>query len=101
MADALATIEAVFKKVIPSVPFNYDFVDQEYASKFAVEERIGKLAALFAGLTIRNTLQISDIIQAVSRIGLVNEKQERDTPLYGLVFKVFFYFEQVRTPFSV
>ncbi len=51
-SDALPKIEAVFKKVIPSVPFDYDFIDQEYATKFAAEERIGTLAGVFAGLAI-------------------------------------------------
>ena len=51
-AEALPRIEAVFKKLIPSAPFDYQFADQEYALKFAAEERIGKLAAFFASLAI-------------------------------------------------
>jgi putative ABC transport system permease protein len=50
--QALPKIEAVFKKIIPSAPFEYKFADQEYASKFAAEENIGKLAAVFAILAI-------------------------------------------------
>jgi hypothetical protein len=50
--EALSTIKSVFKKVIPSVPFEYKFVHQEYAAKFAAEERIGHLAAFFASLAI-------------------------------------------------
>jgi hypothetical protein len=52
MSDALRTIESTFKKVIPSAPFEYKFVDQEYAMKFAGEERIGKLATFFGSLAI-------------------------------------------------
>jgi ABC-type antimicrobial peptide transport system permease subunit len=37
---------------MPAVPFEYKFVDQEYALKFAGEERIGKLATFFATLAI-------------------------------------------------
>ncbi|HMG92414.1 MAG TPA: FtsX-like permease family protein [Chryseolinea sp.] len=51
-SDALAKIDAVFKKVIPSAPFDYKFVDEEYALKFAAEERIGKLASFFGTLAI-------------------------------------------------
>ncbi len=51
-SKALPKIEAVFKKLIPSAPFEYKFADQEYAAKFAAEESIGKLAALFAGLAV-------------------------------------------------
>ncbi|SEJ37977.1 ABC-type antimicrobial peptide transport system, permease component [Dyadobacter koreensis] len=50
--SAIKNIEAVFKKYSPDLPFNYQFVDDEYALKFASEERINKLAAVFAGLAI-------------------------------------------------
>ena len=51
-AEALSLAEKVFKKYNPSYPFDYKFVDEEYAQKFQEEQRIGTLAALFAGLTI-------------------------------------------------
>jgi hypothetical protein len=38
---SLPKMEAAFKKVISSVPFDYKFVDEEYGLKFAEEERIG------------------------------------------------------------
>jgi putative ABC transport system permease protein len=52
VAESLASIEAVFKKHTPSVPFDYKFADKEYAKKFATEERIGTLASVFAVLAI-------------------------------------------------
>jgi putative ABC transport system permease protein len=52
MSKALPKIEAVFKKLAPAAPFVYTFVDQDYARKFAAEERIGKLAAFFAVLAV-------------------------------------------------
>ncbi|MFB9842106.1 ABC transporter permease [Mucilaginibacter ginsenosidivorans] len=51
-ADALTAIEATYKKYAPGEPFDYKFVDEEYADKFNNEERIGKLASSFAGLAI-------------------------------------------------
>jgi hypothetical protein len=51
-STAVAQVEEVFQKLIPAVPFEYTFIDQEYALKFAGEERIGKLASLFASLAI-------------------------------------------------
>jgi hypothetical protein len=45
--DALAKAESVFKKYTPDVPFEYSFVDEEYARKFSNEERIGKAGYLF------------------------------------------------------
>jgi hypothetical protein len=50
--EALSKIEAVCKTYSPSVPFTYKFADDEYAKKFANEERIGELAGAFAILAI-------------------------------------------------
>ena len=50
--QALTRIGAVFHEVIPSVPFEYRFADEEYAKKFAAEQRIGNVAAVFAALAI-------------------------------------------------
>ncbi|HEY4936860.1 MAG TPA: FtsX-like permease family protein, partial [Puia sp.] len=52
VAENLKKAEVIFKKYNPSYPFEYNFVDEEYAAKFANEKRTGKLAGLFAGLTI-------------------------------------------------
>jgi len=49
---ALGKIETAFKKYCPSEPFAYKFADDEYARKFATEERVGQLASFFAVLAI-------------------------------------------------
>lgn len=51
-ATALKNIETTFKKYSPDSPFSFQFADQEYALKFAAEERISRLAAIFTGLAI-------------------------------------------------
>ena len=48
----LKLAEKVFKKYNPEYPFNYHFVDEEYARKFEDEKRSATLASLFAALTI-------------------------------------------------
>ena len=50
--NALSKIEPVFKKFNPDQPFEYKFVDEDYAKKFGDEERIGKLASFFAILAV-------------------------------------------------
>jgi putative ABC transport system permease protein len=50
--ESVAKVGDVFRKLIPSAPFNYQFADLEFAKKFAVEERIGNLSAIFAVLAI-------------------------------------------------
>ncbi|HEY5745424.1 MAG TPA: ABC transporter permease [Chryseolinea sp.] len=50
--EALPKIETIFKKYDPTTPFDYKFVDEEYARKFSEEELTGKLAFMFAGLAV-------------------------------------------------
>jgi putative ABC transport system permease protein len=50
--DALAKVETVFKKFNTTQPFEFKFVDDEYAAKFSNEERVGKLANVFALLAV-------------------------------------------------
>jgi putative ABC transport system permease protein len=49
---AMDKIGQVFRKFNPDQPFEYKFVDEEYAAKFGDEERIGKLAGIFAILAV-------------------------------------------------
>lgn len=49
---ALAAIDPIFRKYNTSHPFVYSFVSDDFNKKFALENQIGKLAAIFAGLAI-------------------------------------------------
>lgn len=51
-AKDLAMAEKVFKKFNPAYPFTYQFIDSEYQQKFSDQQQTGKLAAIFACLTI-------------------------------------------------
>ncbi|HKZ38122.1 MAG TPA: FtsX-like permease family protein, partial [Chryseolinea sp.] len=75
-AEALPKIEAAFKKIIPSVPFDYKFADQEYALKFAAEERVGKLSTVFAALAI--------LISCLGLFGLASFVAEQRTKEIGI-----------------
>jgi putative ABC transport system permease protein len=75
-ADALAKMEAVFKNVIPSSPFDYKFVDEEYALKFAAEERIGRLASFFGSLAV--------FISCLGLFGLASFVAEQRTKEIGI-----------------
>ena len=49
---ALREITALFEELVPQYPFEYDFVDQEYATKLGSVELINRLINIFAGLAI-------------------------------------------------
>ena len=76
MSKALPKIETVFKKLIPAVPFDYQFVDEDYALKFATEERIGKLAGFFTILAL--------FISCLGLFGLASFVAERRTKEIGV-----------------
>ena len=50
--NALAKTKSIFSKFNADSPFDYKFIDQEFAKKFEAEERIGTLSGIFAALTI-------------------------------------------------
>ncbi len=52
MREALAKMEPIFRKYNPGSPFDFKFIDDIYAKKFADEERIGHLAGFFAVLAV-------------------------------------------------
>lgn len=76
VSDALVKIETIFKKLVPSVPFDYQFADTEYGLKFAAEERIGKLASVFATLAI--------LISCLGLFGLASFVAEKRTKEIGV-----------------
>ena len=51
-AQHLAKMGEIFRRYNPEYPFEYHFIDQEYARKFNDEQTTATLTALFAGLTI-------------------------------------------------
>lgn len=75
-AESIAKIEAVFKKYIPSAPFEYKFADTEFAAKFAAETRIGQLSTFFAVLAI--------FISCLGLFGLASFVAEQRTKEIGV-----------------
>lgn len=51
-SQAIEKISPIFRKYNPEQPFEYKFVDEDYATKFGNEERIGKLAGIFTILAV-------------------------------------------------
>jgi ABC-type antimicrobial peptide transport system permease subunit len=76
ISEALPKIEAVFKKVIPSAPFDYSFVDEEYKAKFTAEEQIGKLTTFFGILAV--------FISCLGLFGLASYVAEQRTKEIGI-----------------
>jgi len=75
-SQSLAVIERVFKEHFPNIPFQYDFVDDKYGEKFAAEERIGSLSAIFTALAI--------LISCLGLFGLTSFVAEQRTKEIGV-----------------
>ncbi|MGN6801579.1 MAG: ABC transporter permease [Ginsengibacter sp.] len=52
MKSSIAKIENVWKKYFPGLPFEYKFLDQDFNSQYAADQRRGKIFAAFSILTI-------------------------------------------------
>lgn len=74
--ECIATIESIFKTNFPNLPFEYQFTDEEYAAKFASEERVGTLAGVFTGLAI--------LISCLGLFGLASFVAEQRTKEIGV-----------------
>jgi putative ABC transport system permease protein len=51
-AANLATLESIWKKLVPDRPFNPKFLDQEYASLYQSEQKVGLIFGLFSGIAV-------------------------------------------------
>jgi putative ABC transport system permease protein len=76
MHTALSKIEPVFKQYNAGNPFEFKFVDEEYAKKFSNEMRIGHLATFFAVLAI--------FISCLGLFGLASYITEQRTREIGI-----------------
>ncbi|HEY4197431.1 MAG TPA: ABC transporter permease, partial [Mucilaginibacter sp.] len=50
--QAVKKISAIFNRYNPSFPFDYRFADEAFASTYIIEELVGTLSSIFAGLAI-------------------------------------------------
>ncbi|MEL6923827.1 MAG: ABC transporter permease, partial [Bacteroidota bacterium] len=51
-SEAIEGIQAFYEKFNPGFPFDYQFMDQEYAELYAAEQRVSGLSRYFAGFAI-------------------------------------------------
>src|SRR5919112_5569162 len=52
VAGSIAKVEAIWKKYFPQLPFEYKFLDEDFNSQYAADQKRGKIFAAFSVLTI-------------------------------------------------
>jgi len=75
-AAALEKVQTLFKKTMPTTPFEYSFADDDFNKRFAAEQRTAKLAGIFAGLAI--------FISCLGLFGLASYTAEQRTKEIGV-----------------
>lgn len=76
MEKQLEMIQSIFKKYAPNAPFEYSFVDENFAAKHKTERRVGWLFLLFTSLAI--------VIACLGLLGLSAFTAERRTKEIGI-----------------
>ncbi|MDW3195652.1 MAG: ABC transporter permease [Cytophagales bacterium] len=75
-SEALIAISETFDELLPNTPFHYEFVDDVYARKFDLEERVGRLSSFFTLLAC--------LISCLGLLGLAAYSAERRTKEIGI-----------------
>jgi len=76
ITENLSLIEKTLKQNFPNLPFSYEFIDEEYAKKFAAEERVASLAMVFTILAV--------IISCLGIFGLASYMAEQRKKEIGI-----------------
>ncbi|HNC31495.1 MAG TPA: ABC transporter permease, partial [Cyclobacteriaceae bacterium] len=50
--DVISAVEKTWKNLAPGQPFQYSFLDEDFARMYSTEQRLGKTFAVFASLAI-------------------------------------------------
>lgn len=72
----IANIEKSWKELAPGQPFQYSFLDEDFANLYSTEQRLGKTFAVFAGLAI--------VIACLGLFGLTAFTAEQRTKEIGI-----------------
>lgn len=50
--EVIDGLQATWQKIAPGMPFAYSFLDEDFEAMYSVEQRLGKIFTVFAGLAI-------------------------------------------------
>jgi putative ABC transport system permease protein len=74
--ESVASIKKVYGQLISHRPFDFDFIDQQYASMYNNEQRMGKINSVFSLLAI--------VIACLGLLGLVSFSAAQKTKEIGI-----------------
>jgi hypothetical protein len=76
IAKTIGTIQGTWEKILPNIPFSYQFLDEDFASMYMSEERTGTLLKIFTAMAI--------LVACLGLFGLASFAAEQRTKEIGI-----------------
>ncbi len=76
IAKTLGTVQGNWEKIMPDIPFSYQFLDEDFATMYRSEERTGTLLKIFTAMAI--------LVACLGLFGLASFAAEQRTKEIGI-----------------
>jgi putative ABC transport system permease protein len=76
MAKTLGTVQGTWGKILPDIPFSYQFLDEDFATMYRSEEQTGTLLKIFTAMAI--------LVACLGLFGLASYAAEQRTKEIGI-----------------
>jgi putative ABC transport system permease protein len=76
IAETIGTVQGIWGKILPNIPFSYQFLDEDFARMYRSEERTGTLLKIFTAMAI--------LVACLGLFGLASFAAEQRTKEIGI-----------------
>ncbi len=76
ISETIGTVHETWEKILPNIPFSYQFLDEDFARMYRSEERTGTLLKIFTGMAI--------LVACLGLFGLASFGAEQRTKEIGI-----------------
>ncbi len=76
IAETIKTVQETWEKILPNIPFSYQFLDDDFARMYTSEERTGTLLKIFTAMAI--------LVACLGLFGLASFAAEQRTKEIGI-----------------
>ncbi|UCE40877.1 MAG: ABC transporter permease [Candidatus Aminicenantes bacterium] len=74
--ETIGTVQGTWEKILPAIPFSYQFLDEDFATIYRSEERTGTLLKIFTAMAI--------LVACLGLFGLASYAAEQRTKEIGI-----------------
>ncbi len=76
IAETIGSVQGTWEKILPNIPFSYQFLDEDFARMYRSEERTGTLLKIFTAMAI--------LVACLGLFGLASFAAEQRTKEIGI-----------------